>query len=34
MKEWVVIAPTAEADWLTLAREAMEFVGVATRTRK
>ncbi len=34
MKEWVVIAPTAEADWLTLAREAMEFVGAATRTRK
>ncbi len=27
MKEWAVIAPTAEADWLTLAREAMEFVG-------
>ncbi len=27
MKEWVVVEPTAEEDWLTLAREAMEFVG-------
>ncbi len=27
MKEWVVINPTAEADWLALAREALEFVG-------
>ncbi len=27
MKEWVVVEPTAEEDWLTLAREAMEFGG-------
>ncbi|MDP9470421.1 MAG: hypothetical protein M3Q71_07115 [Chloroflexota bacterium] len=26
MKEWVAINLTAEADWLALAREAMEFV--------
>lgn len=27
MKEWVVVGPAADEDWLTLAREAMEFVG-------
>jgi TfoX/Sxy family transcriptional regulator of competence genes len=27
MKEWVMIAPTSQEDWLSLAREAMEFVG-------
>lgn len=27
MKEWVVVEPTAEEDWLELAREAMEFVA-------
>ena len=27
MKEWVAINPTAEADWVSLAREAMEFVA-------
>ena len=27
MKEWLVVAPTAEAEWLPLAREAMEFVA-------
>lgn len=26
MKEWIVIAPTSEVEWLSLAREAMEFV--------
>lgn len=27
MKEWLSIKPTAEDEWLPLAREAMEFVG-------
>jgi hypothetical protein len=27
MKEWLAVAPTSEADWLPLAREAMAFVG-------
>lgn len=27
MKEWVAIEPTSEAEWLTLAKEAMEFVA-------
>ncbi len=27
MKEWVAINPRAEADWLALAREALEFVA-------
>ncbi len=27
MREWVAINPAAEADWLALAREAMEFVA-------
>jgi len=27
MKEWVIIKPTADAQWLDLAKEAMEFVG-------
>jgi TfoX/Sxy family transcriptional regulator of competence genes len=27
MKEWVSIAPTSEEEWLSLAREAMEFVS-------
>ena len=27
MKEWVTIEPTAEEEWLPLAREAMEFVA-------
>ncbi len=27
MKEWVTINPTAEADWLALAQEALEFVA-------
>ncbi|HET8630114.1 MAG TPA: hypothetical protein VFL91_22050 [Thermomicrobiales bacterium] len=27
MKEWLVVAPTAAADWLPLAREALAFVG-------
>jgi hypothetical protein len=27
MKEWVAVEPTAETDWLPLAREAMEFVA-------
>jgi hypothetical protein len=27
MKEWVVIAPTAAAEWLPLAREALVFVA-------
>ena len=26
MKEWVAVRPTDEADWLSLAREAMAFV--------
>ncbi len=32
MKEWVVVGPTADEDWVALAREAMEFVGAATRS--
>jgi TfoX/Sxy family transcriptional regulator of competence genes len=27
MKEWVVLEPTSHAEWLPLAREAMEFVA-------
>jgi hypothetical protein len=27
MKEWLTIGPEAEADWVSLAKEAMEFVG-------
>jgi hypothetical protein len=27
MKEWLVVAPSAEARWLALAREALAFVG-------
>lgn len=27
MKEWLVLEPASNQDWLTLAREAMEFVG-------
>ncbi len=27
MKEWIVIAPASEVEWLPLAREAMEFVA-------
>ena len=27
MKEWVVLVPTSEVEWLSLAREAMEFVA-------
>ena len=27
MKEWVAIAPTSTAEWLPLAREALEFVA-------
>ena len=27
MKEWLVVAPTSEQDWLSLARDALEFVG-------
>ena len=27
MKEWVAIAPTSEAEWLPLAKEAMAFVA-------
>ena len=27
MKEWVVIPPASTADWLPLAREALEFVA-------
>jgi TfoX/Sxy family transcriptional regulator of competence genes len=27
MKQWVTIAPTSQEGWLSLAREAMEFVG-------
>lgn len=27
MKEWVVIEPTSEEEWLPLAREALKFVG-------
>ncbi|HET8906911.1 MAG TPA: hypothetical protein VFN11_08105, partial [Ktedonobacterales bacterium] len=29
MKEWLALAPTSEIDWLTLAREAKEFVASA-----
>jgi TfoX/Sxy family transcriptional regulator of competence genes len=27
MKEWVTIVPNSEADWLSLAKDAMEFVA-------
>ena len=27
MKEWVVVGPSLQRDWLPLAREAMAFVG-------
>jgi hypothetical protein len=27
MQEWLVLSPTSALDWLTLAREAMAFVG-------
>ena len=27
MKEWIVLEPTSEEDWLMLAREALEFVA-------
>src|SRR5262249_8925861 len=27
MKEWLVVGPTADDEWLPLAREALEFVG-------
>jgi hypothetical protein len=27
MKEWIVIASTSHAEWLSLAREALEFVA-------
>jgi hypothetical protein len=28
MKQWVAIPPRAKVDWLKLAREVFEFVGV------
>lgn len=33
MKEWVMIAPTSELDWLPLAREARAFVAGASSKR-
>ncbi|WP_197677751.1 MmcQ/YjbR family DNA-binding protein [Opitutus sp. GAS368] len=30
MKEWVVVKPAADEDWLSLAREALKFVGAGT----
>lgn len=27
MKEWLALVPTSTEDWLSLARESMEFVG-------
>ena len=27
MKEWIVLEPTSDEDWLSLAREALEFVA-------
>jgi len=27
MKEWLALAPTSQVDWLTLAKEALEFVA-------
>jgi hypothetical protein len=27
MKEWLVISPTSKLDWLSLAKEALAFVG-------
>ena len=27
LKEWLVLDPAADADWLTLAREALTFVA-------
>lgn len=26
MKEWIAVAPTSDEDWLSLARESLEFV--------
>ena len=28
MKEWIVLEPTSRVEWLSLAREAMEFVAL------
>jgi hypothetical protein len=31
MQEWLVLAPSSDLDWLTLATEAMQFVGRVPR---
>ena len=30
MKEWLVVDPESDADWLSLAREAMKFVAASS----
>jgi len=27
MKEWLAVSPTSKLDWLSLAKEALAFVG-------
>ena len=31
LQEWLVLAPSSDLDWLSLAREALEFVGRGPR---
>lgn len=31
MKEWLALRPSSSLDWVSLAREAMEFVGSRSR---
>jgi len=31
MKEWLALRPSSSLDWISLAREAMEFVGSRSR---
>jgi hypothetical protein len=33
MKEWLILDPGSTADWVALAREAMQFVGADQRAR-
>jgi len=31
MKEWLAVDPASDTDWLSLAREALKFVGASIR---
>ena len=31
MKEWLVVAPASDTDWLSVAREALKFVAASSR---